>query len=215
MRIRIYRNAHTGAYEPPGPRLIGAYALNFPETGHVYYGSANDLRAQIARLLKSLANGTHDNSRLQYRFNTRALMGCDYIPTESIEEARAITREHIQRLRGTPLLCNERIPRLLSRESRAKAKRAFQTEAYKAKAGKSRTALWEDPVYRERVLTPQARAKRAAHFQRVSIDGMAYPGLTAAARALGLSRMTLHRRCKDLNYPRYFYLPPLNGQRTS
>ncbi|WP_423193155.1 hypothetical protein [Cupriavidus sp. H18C2] len=211
--IRTYQNAETRAHEPPGPGIVGAYALKFPATGHEYYGSAKDLRKQINLHLKRLAKGEHHSSKVQRLFNTGAPMVFAYVSTETLEEARAITREHIDALRGTRLLCNERTSPLQSRASRAKAKLAFQTEAYKIKAGKSRKALWEDPDYRERLLTkrasPEIQAKRAAHFRRISIDEVVYPGLTAAARATGLSRMTLDRRCKDSDYPTYFYLPPL------
>lgn len=213
--MRVYRNADTGAREEPAPGLTGAATLSFPVTGHAYYGSARDLRKWFHRQLSTLVGGNHPARRLQELFATAAPMEFVYAATEDLAAAREIVRTHCLALRGSRLLLNERIPQLHSPAVRAKAKETFKTEAYKAKAGKSRQALWADPEYRNQLLikraSPESRAKRAAYWRRVSIDGVVYAGLTAASRATGLSRVTIDRRCNNLEYPNYQYLPPLSG----
>jgi hypothetical protein len=211
--MRVYRNTETGAYEPPGEGVSGAAAMSFPITGHTYYGASTDLRRWFHKQLAALLKGRHTCRILQRMFTTGATMEFGYVPTATLAQAQVIARKHRQVLRGTKLLLNQRLPQLHSARARAKTKERFQTEAYQVKVGEIRKALWGAPAYRERVLasraTEEAKAKRAAHWRRVSINGEIYSGLAVAAKATQLSRMTIHRRCDSDLYPHYFYLPPL------
>ncbi|MFL9998660.1 hypothetical protein PQR34_45830 [Paraburkholderia sediminicola] len=208
----MYVNSVSGVEEVPASGLAGAYELI--SHGRSYLGSAPDLRVCFQQHLNSLLSGTHRSIKFQRFFNINNQLEFRYVPTSDINDARAMTRHDMATFPGKDALCNEKIPQLQSRTSRAKARLTFQSDGYKVKAGASRKQMWLEPVYREKVMarraSPEAQAKRAAHFRRVSINGIVYPGLTAAARQTGINRTTIYRRCINPKFRTFFYLPPIS-----
>lgn len=214
MPTKLYWNVQNQLPVPPTKQLTGAASISFLATGHVYYGATKDLREWFIRQLEALDQGRHTSRRLQQRWSGLHMVELRYVPTATLAEAHGIAREQRAALRGSPLLLNESPPQLHSNRARAKMREQLQTIDYRIKAGTVRKALWATPEYRERVLasrnTEEVKAKRASHWRRVFIRGEIYSGLTAAAKATGLSRMTINRRCNSSEHPDFLYLPPLN-----
>lgn len=214
MLTKLYWNVQSQLPVPPTRQLTGAASISFPATGHTYYGATKDLRNWFKRQCETLHNGRHTSSRLQQRWSGAQTVEFRYVPTATLAEAHGIAREQRATLRGSPLLLNETPVQLHSKQARAKMREQLQTDNYRAKAGTVRKALWATPEYRNRVMasrnTVEVKAKRASHWRRVSIKGEVYLGLTAAAEATGLSRMTINRRCNSPDEPEYVYLPPLS-----
>jgi hypothetical protein len=103
------------------------------------------------------------------------------------------------------------IKNLTSLESRAKSKAILNSPETKAKASASKKKMWEDPSYREKVLTarasPEALAKRAAKSKPVIVNGVEYQSTRIACETLNLNISTLQSKLAKGTDPNVQYKP--------
>lgn len=96
-------------------------------------------------------------------------------------------------------------PELLKRGSEM-SKERWQDPEYR----QQQAEIWADPEHQEKhrqatisaMQRPEVRAKVEETFIKVSIDGVVYPSMSEAARAIGVSASTIHYQLNVAKHPR-------------
>lgn len=195
---------------------IGVYILHNPSTKETYVGSGV-LELREKRHFRNLENGRigattvkgkplrHQNRKLQAAYNRDPNFEFISIPVSTREEAFDFEQVIIDDFYGKPLFLN------MSHDARAGAYNATEESKQKmsqAAKGKPKTpehkekirtntkTQWEDPVYRETMLT--------ANRTRISINGTVYGSIKEAASILGIPASTIPYRLSNPREKDYF-----------
>lgn len=166
-------------------KVCGAYAIHHEGSGKSYVGSAANIYNRVSEHRSALNNGRHKNAELQAAFNNDPKIVISCHPTETVEEARKIEQVTLNEHRSSGELFNVAIDADAPR--RGIPQTAEHTEKIRnALVGQTRT---EEQRRRIGENHPSSKA--------VSIQGVQYPGIKAAARAMGVNAETVRKRLGD------------------
>lgn len=208
-------------------RICAAYTITHTKSGCVYIGSTADIYQRNHNHRSQLKKGIHPNKPLQKLYNDDDDLVFFYYLTDTREEAYQREQEMIDRHKGSTTLLNVAmdVRKAAAGVVRSAAMRA-KLSAYrkgkklpdehvekvrKANTGKKRTpeqckrvsdALKGKPKSPEQA--DRLRAMNTARQKKLSINGVIYESLSAAARALNMPKCTVAQRLKSQNFTAWF-----------
>lgn len=211
----------------------GTYVLVHNETGKKYVGSTSNIGKRTVGNLSKLRNNTHGSVALQEAFNTDHSITVMIKPTETVEQAKQLEQEIVDKLLSSGKLTNIGVtdvarPALglvISEETRQKIsaagrgkKRTEETclRMSVSKLGLTHTEeakLKMSASAKERLATEEGKANQARAIEKtkqpVICNGVTYPSVSEAARTLSVTRKTISRWCGDDNHSNCFK-PPID-----
>lgn len=192
--------------------MIGTYTIRHP-TGVFYIGQTKDFEQRQYEHVKSLRGGYHRNAKLQEAFNTDPRLDWSFDPTTDVGEAQALEDYYIAINKGDPKLANmhgnnyrtalidmctgskqseETIQRRISKTKGMKRSEVFKEN--QSLAHKS------NPNVQANMVQLHERAKRS-----VTVAGVKYPSVKAAAAAHDISSSTVLQRINSGNFNEWSY----------
>lgn len=186
----------------------GAYTITHIATGKIYVGSSEDLRRRQRRHVVNLRRGICDSKLLQEAYNQDPRLKFYSWIAENAEQALDLEQELLDHYRGTGLLFN------LGTDVRKPRKGIpFGSEARR----KLLVTLRSRPEILERARirglarvgsthTPESLAKmREMWGKKVSVNGVVYDSIKAAAKAFEVDPATINNRCNNTSPHWYHY----------
>lgn len=202
----------------------GMYIVLFPGYG-LYIGSTGHLYRRRIKHIADLKNGVHENKKLQDAYNKSEEKRFLFLFVEAVDRLKAVELEQLalDHFQDDALLCNfgrnarspnkgmQKSAELLKRMSAdGKARYANNPELRKRLADASRNN-WQ--VNRSTMIEkakPCLAMGVLATSQSVSGDGIVYPSISAAARAVGKDPFAIQYRIKSKNFPTWFKMTKEN-----
>lgn len=197
------------------PEVPAFYTLIHVISGHYYIGSTSDLYLRINNHRSQLNLNKHQNNKLQSVYTSWGHMEVTFIQTESIEKAKQLEQEYLNRHFEDELCCNlynQAFGTFLKGTMPDIFANRLRTMNFGRVITKDRTDRVRE-VHKGRVVRPETRAAlRIALLNRpdedsypkeVIIDGILYKSLSAASRALGVAQPTVKNRVNS-KHPRYY-----------
>lgn len=206
----------------------GCFAIIVNRGEKLYIGNTIRLGKLISISLSQLKYNRHGNKNLQEAYNRNPDVVVMVKLTETIEQARQLVQEIVDKLLPSGKLCNIGVtdvtrPRLgvpaskESREKMAEAKRGHKAseetrlKMSKARLGKPLSAEIKhkiSAIQKERYATDDGKAAHARGTEKIKhqvmCDGTTYSSIAEAARKLGINVGTIIHRCKSDKYPNFY-----------
>lgn len=185
----------------------GTYCITNTDSGKVYVGSTTNLPKRLSSHISNLKNNRQVNKNLLADFGIDVSVTIDVKPTATIEEAIIEEQRLVNEFKDSGYLCNVAVAdvtrpnfgRIFTEEHRQKmsdsARRQAPSETTKQLMSISKIAFYQ---------TPAGKAKLQEHVQRASVkvivDGVEYPSISAASRALGVAPNTIKSKVAGMPY---------------
>jgi len=165
---------------------IGAYRIRHTVTGHYYFGSSSNLEVRKCAHITKLKGGAHQATELQNAWNSypgEDRLEFTFFITDTLEAARKLERKLIADAVESRdvLLVNQKLTKEISiNVANLLDECDMENEEASLKVSKLKWITYE----RDRI----------ASSREVEIDGIVYPSITDAAKALGIKMGTLYYR---------------------
>lgn len=215
----------------PQGKVAGAYVITHTATGKIYVGSSGHLAKRYRYHLNDLAANTSNNRLLQAAYNSDPDLTFFFYVTETKEDALDLEQKLLDSFKGVHELLNvgmdvRRSMKGVSMPDSAKEKLRIINTGKKippeivAKVTATRLAKG----FRHREQTKELLSKKLTGLKRtpeglannrlarlkqskpVSINGVVYTGVKAAARETKINHGTIRRRLKDEAFPDWFFV---------
>lgn len=183
--------------------IIGAYALVLP-SGHFYIGQTGNWPKRVYHHRYYLERGTHHCRMLQKYFEHWEEVEIYEYPTSDIFAAEEKEKELISRNWGDPLMCNTADP--------SDPGRCYRGIPLGPEIGARISAAQMGRIVREEtrekisstlmghIHSDETKSKIGkANSKKVEIDGVVYDNACIASSHLGVSNVTVAKRCRSLN----------------
>jgi len=189
----------------------GAYVITHTPTMIFYIGSTRNVSKRITMHIHQLNTVKHANARLQQLYRTPDDLEVDVLPCVDIASALAMEQQLLDRYIGTYFCCNVSTdvsaPATgLKQSDEAKLKNKLSntgrivSESTKLKMAESRNT-WKTSEPAKAHLDAMNASKRRA----LTIDGVYYNSVAAAAKELRLTTGNVGHRARSKKYPNYVY----------
>jgi group I intron endonuclease len=196
--------------------IPGAYIIEHVATGMCYVGSTSHLANRRTRHLSMLRTGTHHNREFQKAFNTDPELVFVAIPTETKEQAVESEQNLLDVHHANGQIFNVALDAIKNFQG------LRHSEENKIKMVENRTIFAHREETKQRIsqtmagreaTTGSLEAMRVANAERstsVSIDGVIYPSLAAAGRAIRSDPATILKRINNVDprFPNWRFAEP-------
>lgn len=194
------------------PRAPGAYIITHLPTGVYYIGSSQNIGRRIVNHRNQLQMGTHPNKRLLETVKSLDELSIVSHPTETLDQARDKEQELLDKHHGQDLCCNVGtgsrspwsiggVPESLKKLNRGRALGNRHSEGHvvsdevkdavrRANTGLKRS---EETIAKLRAAAPTCQMIP----RQVSVNGIVYDSISAAAKAHGVSSPTVRNRIQS------------------
>jgi group I intron endonuclease len=212
---------------PKDGKICAAYTITHLMSGCVYIGSTSDIYQRVHNHKSQLRKGAHHCKRFQELYDQSDVITWTYYLTDTREEAYRREQEMIDHNKGKSTLLNvamdvkkpalgavrsELARALLSVHRKGKKLSAEHVEKVrKANTGKKRTPeqceairIRTQGVPKPEHVADNLRSMNETRKKKLSINGVIYESLSAAARALNMPKCTVAQRLKSQNFTAWF-----------
>lgn len=188
----------------------GCYVFTDPASEKLYVGSTTNLPRRVSSNLSDLKHDKHCNRNLQAAYNNNHNLVIRVKPTDTTEEARQLEQEVVDKLHPSDKLHNIAVkdvmrPCLGISMSDETKQKISELHLGKLKSEEHKQKL--STTLKEYLATDEGKAAHARCIEKtkepVECKGVVYSSLTEAAKALGVSHVTIINRCKSDNFPDY------------
>lgn len=191
-------------------KMIGVYIIRHPFSGTFYIGSSGDYASRRRSHLSKLRENIHGNKKLQVAFNIDRALTWELIPTDTVEEARALEYKMLKANYENQDIANYHVAQPFSDEHIAALSKAHtgreMSKEHRAALSRSRIGSVHAPetikkMSVSRIGKPQSAdwADKRAESKRlkVSINGDIHRSAADAATALSISYKTVLRHVRS------------------
>lgn len=225
---RILKGQTSKPEKNPLSKQPGCYVITHVESEKHYVGSSVNLAGRISSNLTTLKDNKHKNKNLQQLFNENPNVEVVVKQTQTVEEARQLEQETVDKLLPLGKLCNigvidvtrarfglpvsedtrRRTADAIRGQKRSEESRIRMREAQLGKILSEEQKQKLSVIHKERLSSEEGKAAHSRGIEKrkhpVVCDGVNFSSVSEAARELKVDVTTIMYRCKSENFPGYF-----------